>query len=1133
MVALLRAICLAGLLTGSTQAKQASAATQQFSKDGLTFSYPTGWSLRDDSTSEVQSVLLVRDEFSRMMIFSPRAAGGSPAEVAAAIQSFVEPSIADVVRVIEARGASVERTPTSTEMAGSQAEGVRLRFTLDGTPRLFEIYWRELGGRVISANFLTSEREAADVRAAWDVVRNSLTLSQVQTSLQAPCAAGMTQEQMFEVYRQGLRQKAAGRVDEALVSLECAIKEMEQVLAQSEHQGALALPYNELGQLYYEKGDYGKAEAAYRRALGLSEKFLPLGDNTLAISLSNLAAVFEARGQFAEAEPLMKRALQIFESEKPPDPQLITTALNNLGMVHYAQGKLTEAEPLYRRAVEMIESLPAGEREGLDEVYAQLLDNLGQLYDERGDYQSAEPLYKRAIAIADPSAGPKHPRLAFFLNDLGLLYYRVGKYEAAKPLYERSLELKIKIYGLYHREVATTLNNLGMLLRAYESYDNALTADLTALEIRERTLPPGHPDIALSLNNIGLRYRDKGDYVSAEAYTKRALSIYEQTLGPNSSYVALALMNLGVVYDAKGETALALEHKARGLEVRETNIALLMTAGSESQKLSYLSLLTGEVDGTVSLDVRLRGKEPRATRLALTTVLRRKGRVLDALSDTFGPLRRSLPPEVAPLLNDLASVRARLATLVFRGAGQADPQEYRAEVNRLEARERQLEADISARSDRYRMQSQRVTVEAVQRAIPADAALVEFVLYRPFKARGKAFDSFDEPHYVAYVLRRAGDPVSIPLGPAAKLDGMITQLRAKLRSPGHGGKELAQSVNREFMAPLTAALGGLRHVFISTDGSLHFLPFAALVDEGGQYLLETYTFTYLTSGRDLLRLQTAPVAGRPPVAVAAPRFDGADGPPQVSQGGGASTRGADEAADFSNLKFDPLPDSVREAAVLKKYLPTTVTLSDVKATEAALRELKGPLVLHIATHGFFLPDRAAGTPRQLTFSPGAGNLLQAPTLVAGGNPLLRSGLWLTGANRRAGGGVDDGVLTALETAGLNLDGTELVVLSACETGVGEVQNGEGVYGLRRSLFTAGARSAVVSLWKVNADATTDIATKYYDHLLRRREGRSSALREAQLEMLRNRGTAQDYSSPYFWAGFIPLGDWKALNHRAP
>jgi CHAT domain-containing protein len=184
--------------------------------------------------------------------------------------------------------------------------------------------------------------------------------------------------------------------------------------------------------------------------------------------------------------------------------------------------------------------------------------------------------------------------------------------------------------------------------------------------------------------------------------------------------------------------------------------------------------------------------------------------------------------------------------------------------------------------------------------------------------------------------------------------------------------------------------------------------------------------------------------------------------------------------------------------------------------------LHGPRILHIATHGFFLKDHELPAAAL-----GVGGFArdQAP-LPFGENPLLRSGLALAGANMRRSGEEDDGILTAAEVAQMDLRGTQLVVLSACETGVGEVQNGEGVYGLRRTLVLAGAETQVTSLWKVADDATKDLMVEYYQRLLQG-ESRSAALREAQRTMIRSKTR----SHPYYWAAFVPIGNWTPLSQR--
>lgn len=236
-----------------------------------------------------------------------------------------------------------------------------------------------------------------------------------------------------------------------------------------------------------------------------------------------------------------------------------------------------------------------------------------------------------------------------------------------------------------------------------------------------------------------------------------------------------------------------------------------------------------------------------------------------------------------------------------------------------------------------------------------------------------------------------------------------------------------------------------------------------------------------------------------------------------------------------------MPGTAGEAQALGTILSGVTTLTGARATEAALKRVSGPRVLHVATHGFFLTDQSA-----LAAQDARGIKLgkEGPAAPAGENVLLRSGLALAGANARRSDGGEDGILTALEAAGLDLWGTKLVVLSACETGLGEVKNGDGVYGLRRALVLAGSESQVMTLWQVSDEATRDLMVSFYKRL-RDGEGRTEALRRVQLEMLKggavaggaNRGLgggglvikSADRSHPYYWAAFIQSGDWRPMN----
>jgi CHAT domain-containing protein len=369
------------------------------------------------------------------------------------------------------------------------------------------------------------------------------------------------------------------------------------------------------------------------------------------------------------------------------------------------------------------------------------------------------------------------------------------------------------------------------------------------------------------------------------------------------------------------------------------------------------------------------------------------------------------------------------------------------------------------------------------------------------------------------VLRREGEPRYADLGPLDEVTARAFALREALQDLRIAPAERrarAQALYQAVLAPLAPHLAGASHLLIAPDAALHLVPFAALEDGEGRLLVEQLRITYLTSGRDLLRLGLGGRAREGPLLVAAPGFDGggavAEKPPAPVQVAAAPRR----SRDFAGMRFVPLPGTRDEATALAKLLGVEA-LTGTKAREAALKGAHGPPLLHLATHGFFLADQAEPLPERRDLEES-----RPPRPPATESALLRSGLALAGANRLADG-EDDGILTALELAGLDLTGTQLLVLSACETGVGEVQHGEGVYGLRRAALLAGAEAQLVSLWKVADEATRRLMEAYYRRLLAG-EGRSEAMRQVQLEMLRNPTLAH----PFYWASFIPIGAWGPL-----
>ena len=322
------------------------------------------------------------------------------------------------------------------------------------------------------------------------------------------------------------------------------------------------------------------------------------------------------------------------------------------------------------------------------------------------------------------------------------------------------------------------------------------------------------------------------------------------------------------------------------------------------------------------------------------------------------------------------------------------------------------------------------------------------------------------------------------------------------------------------MQPVRALIGNAKHLLIAPDGPLNLIPLEALVDENNTYLLQTYRITYITSGRDLLRLPDTAPTPQPPLVLASPDYGPVD--TTVAQTPLENRGSSQRSTDLVQFRVQPLASTLTEGQTIASLLPQARLYTGPDATETTVKQSPSPSILHIATHGFFLPDVVPSTP-----TPNPANIT---ALFTTENPLLRSGLALEGFNRRQSGS-EDGVLTALEVSGLDLRGTQMVVLSACQTGEGEVISGEGVYGLRRAFTLAGVKSQLMSLWFVQDEGTKDLMVAYYQRL-KQGQARGEALREVQLAMLNGTltaGNGKSYTHPAYWAAFVRVGDWRPID----
>jgi CHAT domain-containing protein len=477
----------------------------------------------------------------------------------------------------------------------------------------------------------------------------------------------------------------------------------------------------------------------------------------------------------------------------------------------------------------------------------------------------------------------------------------------------------------------------------------------------------------------------------------------------------------------------------------------------------------------------------------------------------------------------------------------------------LLARMEQLEQEL------YRQlpQIQPRLVEAAQiaRLLSPGSALVEFQRYRSHDA---STNQYGPPRYLALLLRPDGTIRAIGLGEAAPIDVAVAKAVAASADPKRQAEapERLAVVSKLVLAPLQRELTGVRELFISPDGELNRLPFAALPVAGpkvggiadgpitadSKTLGDSVALRLLTTGRDLLRLQQPARAGAAPVLIANPDFNAASR--SATGGASASVAGASTAAGPSVLRggqqrspgvrglttWQPLGGTEQEARQLAPLLGGGAVISGPAATAAVVLAQRAPRILHIATHGFFLADQAAaganagGGPaamgaRGLPAASGGAGDGSAATTTTREDPLQRSGLVFAGANRPDANPSDDGYLTAAEATAMDLEGTELVTLSACETGLGGLRSGEGVNGLQRSLAVAGARSTLLSLWKVDDGLTATFMERYYNKL-KAGQGRADALRDTQAEFREHKNSI--YNDIRVWGAFQLSGDWRAL-----
>jgi len=907
------------------------------------------------------------------------------------------------------------------------------------------------------------------------------------------------------------------------------------------------------------EGNYSEAQRLAERALAITEKACGPDDPTTATRLNNLALIFRNLGNFTEARPLYERALAIDEAALGADHSSLVPDLNNLALLLLDLEDYSAAEPLCRRALSIAEHSLGPDHPDT----AWCLSTLGELLEDQGNSVEAGPLYERALAIREKVLGPAHPDTATSLSDVANLLEDQGELTAARRLYERMLAIDEATYGPEHPELAGDFGCLGRLLREEGDLAGARLHHERALAIREKVLGPEHPRTARSLRDLACVLADQGSFVAARRMLERALLIDEKVFGSQHSDATYDRRKLTYLTLDSGEPERAFEYAAAAFDATRAQRTSSPTPPADWENFQRAALEFRCVDAL--LDVAHAAGDRSKETAAYDALLSWKGGVRDGLCESRRRMLASLDDETRREVDDLRGVQSRLSEEVAR-IDVGDAAAHEALLALLRQRRGDLERELARRLGPDRRADDVTAAELAALLLPR-SALVDFLLHKPYLAAtwqdGQLVEGgrVDPPSVTAWVVPAgAAGATRIELGEATPLrqaveDYLSAITSARAATPPDGGREQEQdrlvsstgAALRELLwKPLAPHLGDVDLLFIAPDRFLETLPFETIPLEDGSYLVEKRSVVYVTSGSALARTLRRPKSALERTAGAAlvaggfdyeardESLDGADAPP-VAHAATASPTAADSALDALRgglrRSWEPLRFTGQEAETVAALRRGSVEIvRGAVATEASLKKrLPGKRYVHLATHGFFQPEGltslwesalALGQDDGGKHGEHGVRRISERERITGLMPGLLTGLVCAGANRPVESGRENGLLTAEEITWLDLSACDLVVLSACETGLGKDRGGEGMFSLRASFELAGAKTVIATLWNVNDKATSELMADFYRRLWVAGEPTGAALRRAQLDLIA-RGLP-----PSTWGAFTLAGEWR-------
>jgi len=944
--------------------------------------------------------------------------------------------------------------------------------------------------------------------------------------------------------------KSQGSYEEAEPLLKKSLQLCVNVFGKK-HQNTISL-INNLANLYESQGRYREAEPLYKKALHLSENVLgKKHPNTIKIK-NNLAALYRSQGRYAEAETLLKKALELSENVLGKKHSNTITFINNLGELYRLQGRYGEAEPLFKKALQLSENVLGKKHPNT----ITSISSLAVLYEMQGRYGEAEPLFKKALQLNENILRKNHPNTITSINNLAGLYESQGRYGEAEPLFKKALQFRKNILGKQHPDTIASMNNLAGLYKSQGRYREAEPLYKKALLLSKNILDKKHPNTIVSINNLAALYVSQGRYGEAEPLYKKALQLHESVLGKHHPNSIAFINNLGDLYESQGRYGEAESMFRKALQLHETvlgkhhpnsifSINNLIALYAESDKIikcnkqkgfrllkqlesCLLSRSAQELISTQTEKVRriylknisnfydlaysFVNKYPDNESIRFASNMMLRGKQIQAEESAFQHrlLRLSKDPAIMTLKKMITDLRSKLSKSI---RNTKDSQK----VNQILQSLLDAEAGLRQKAREFNPSLQTVpyNIDQIMGVLPENSGLIEFKVYN------KTIDfntKKGEYHLAAYLIfsnMEANQAVFFEdVGNFKDINNawINWQISGKTR-------EISKKLYQLLFGKFDKYIKHLNCLYIAPDHFLNLIPFASLILDDGKYFAQHLQINRLQTGRDLIRKETSkpdPVL----IAMGGIQYDQSKSITVKNSNANPNKRAADELED--GMKY--LKYSLEEADIIQSmyeiYHPEgkAYFYHGPDATEKSLKSIKkAPQILHLSTHGFFLGQKEYKKPEQQ----------KALEKMENEAPLMLSGLALANANLGKYGIVDndgeDGLMYSIEVLGLNLQGTHLVSLSACNTGKGVVDYSEGLYGLVRAFRTAGAKSVLMTLKSVKDKDAKEFMVKFYDIYLSSDNTITPALALHKTRLAFIAHENSHYNNPEFWSPYVIIG----------